>query len=95
MNSNSTGARFEILVDGKSRSWRDVQETAIEAARYLKEKHPHSDVAVRDARNGATVSVMMTPHASRHAAMILSHTSGTTKGVPCSYLTYSDWLVFS
>ena len=57
MNSNSTGAQFEILVDGKSRSWRDVQETAFEAARYLKEKNPHSDVAVRDARNGATVSM--------------------------------------
>jgi predicted Rdx family selenoprotein len=57
MNSSSTGAQFEILVDGRSRSWRDVQETAFEAARYLKEKNPHSDVTVRDARNGATVSV--------------------------------------
>ena len=40
MNSNSTGAQFEILIDGKPRSWRDVQETAFEAARYLKDKTP-------------------------------------------------------
>jgi len=36
-----------------------VQETAFEAARYLKDKNPHSDVAVCDARNGTTVSVGM------------------------------------
>jgi hypothetical protein len=28
MSSNSTGAQFEILVDGKTRSWRDGRETA-------------------------------------------------------------------
>jgi hypothetical protein len=59
MNSNSTCTQFEILVDGKTRSWRDVRETAFEAAGYLKDKNPHSDVAVRDARNGTTVSVGM------------------------------------
>jgi hypothetical protein len=59
MNSNSTGAQFEIRVDGKPRSWRDVQETALEAARYLKDENSHSGVAIRDARNGTTVSVVM------------------------------------
>ena len=59
MNSNSTGAQFEIRVDGKPRSWRDVQETAFEAARYSKDENPHSDVVIRDARNGTTVSVVM------------------------------------
>jgi hypothetical protein len=59
MNSNSTCTQFEILVDGKTRSWRDVRETAFEAAGYLKDKNPHSDVAIRDARNGTTVSVVM------------------------------------
>jgi hypothetical protein len=57
MNSNSTGAQFEISVDGKPRSWRDVQKTAFEAARYLKDEN--LTATLRDARNGTTVSVGM------------------------------------
>jgi hypothetical protein len=37
------GAQFEISVDGKPRSYRDRKAVAIEAAEYLKWKHPHSD----------------------------------------------------
>ena len=50
------GALFEIIVDGKSRSYRDKKETAIEAGKYLKGNHPNSEVIVRDARdNSSTV----------------------------------------
>jgi hypothetical protein len=31
-----TGARFEILIDGKPRSYRDTKPVALEAAEYLK-----------------------------------------------------------
>jgi hypothetical protein len=44
------GARFEILVDGKTRSYPDRREVAIEAAQFLKGGSPHVDVAVRDIR---------------------------------------------
>ena len=45
-----TGAQFEILVDGKPRSYRDTQAAA--AAQYLKSKHPHSEIAVKDMQSG-------------------------------------------
>ena len=41
------GAQFEISVDGKPRSLRDVMEVAFEAAQFLKGQNPKSDVAVR------------------------------------------------
>ena len=41
-----TGVQFEISVDGKPRSYRDRTAIAIEAAEYLKWKHPHSEVVV-------------------------------------------------
>ena len=50
------GAKFEIIVDGKPRSMRDLKETAIEAGIYLKRKQPQSEVSVRDVRdNSSTV----------------------------------------
>jgi hypothetical protein len=50
------GARFEIIVDGKPRSMRDLKETAIEAGKYLKQKQPQSEVSVRNLRgNSITV----------------------------------------
>jgi hypothetical protein len=51
MTIQTGGADFEILVDGKSRSYRDQMEVALEAAKYLKGQHPGSDVVVRDARD--------------------------------------------
>jgi hypothetical protein len=55
--SKNTGARFEIAVDGKPRSYRDVKATAVEAATYLKTKHPHGDVTVRDIEGGEPIVV--------------------------------------
>ena len=50
------GACFEIIVDGKARSMRDLKETAIEAGKYLKQKQPQSEISVRDIRdNSVTV----------------------------------------
>jgi hypothetical protein len=43
-----TGAQFEILVDGKPRSYRDTQPTAMDAADFLKSRSPHSEVAVKN-----------------------------------------------
>jgi hypothetical protein len=43
-------ANWEITIDGKPRSYRDDLEIALEAARYLKSKHPASAVAVRNYR---------------------------------------------
>ena len=42
-------ARFEISIDGVPRSHRDRKEMAIEAARWLMAKYPHSAVAVKEA----------------------------------------------
>jgi hypothetical protein len=42
------GARYEIVVDGKPRSYRDDRALAIEAGMYLKELRPTSEVIVRD-----------------------------------------------
>ena len=47
-----TGAQFEILVDGKPRSYRDTKSGAMDAAMFLKGRQPYSEVAVTSgARN--------------------------------------------
>jgi hypothetical protein len=43
-----TGARWEITIDGKPRSWRDDKAIAIGSAEYAKEKNPTAEVTVRD-----------------------------------------------
>ena len=56
MIQKNIGANFEIIVDGKPRSMRDLKEIAIEAGIYLKRKQPQSEVSVRDIRdNSSTV----------------------------------------
>jgi hypothetical protein len=51
------GAQFEITVDGKPRSYRDRKAVAIEAAEYLKRKHPNSEVVVKDLVSGKEMAV--------------------------------------
>jgi len=57
MKGNSTGARFEIAIDGTTRTYRDLRELAIEAATRLKTKSPHAEVTVRDLETGKSASV--------------------------------------
>jgi hypothetical protein len=59
---------FEILVDGKPRSYRDTKLTAMGAAQFLKGRSPHSEVSVKDLKSGeitvvahAGEAVMMAP----------------------------------
>jgi hypothetical protein len=47
MKSATSGAWFEIIVDGKPRSMRDLKESALEPGKYLKRMHPQSEVSVR------------------------------------------------
>jgi hypothetical protein len=51
MDRKDTGAHFQIILDGKPRSYRDEGQTALEAGIFLKERHPQSEVVVRDMRN--------------------------------------------
>ena len=39
-----TGAQFEIRIDGTPRSYRDRKDYAMEAARLIKSKNPHSNL---------------------------------------------------
>jgi hypothetical protein len=43
-----TGARWEVTVDGKPRTYDHDRQRAIEAAEYLKLKNPAVEVTVRD-----------------------------------------------
>jgi len=56
-----TGARYEIAVDGKPRSYRDAKVTALESAQYLKKSNPNVDVTVRDLERGETIVVKSRP----------------------------------
>ena len=51
------GANWEINVDGKPLSYRDVSEVAFIAARNIKSKRPNSVVVVRDMRNNVSTPV--------------------------------------
>ena len=54
------GAHYAIIIDGKTKSHRDLRETAIEAAKYLKGLYPHSQVEVRDLRDNSAVPLNVT-----------------------------------
>ena len=54
---NLPGAQFEILVDGKPRSYRDIKAVAIASAEFLKSRNPHSEVAVKDLQSGEVAVV--------------------------------------
>jgi len=56
-----TGARYEIAVDGKPRSYRDAKGTALESAQYLKKSNSNVDVTVRDLERGETIVVKSRP----------------------------------
>jgi hypothetical protein len=45
-----TGAQFEIRIDGTPRTYRDRKDYAMEAARLIKSKNPHSMVEVKPNR---------------------------------------------
>ena len=61
-----TGARYQITVDGQPRSNRDDKAIAIEAAEYLKYKHPHAEVTVHDLVTGDTITIKACRPAARH-----------------------------
>jgi FMN-dependent NADH-azoreductase len=51
------GAGFDILVDGKLRTYRDVRQTAIEAGIVFKRERPQSEVTVRDVRDNSVTTI--------------------------------------
>ena len=55
------GPRYEITVDGQPRSNRDDKAIAIEAAEYLKYKHPHAEVTVHDRVTGDKITIKALP----------------------------------
>ena len=56
-----TGAQFEIRIDGTPRSYRDRKDYAMEAARLIKSKNPHSMVEVKDLQSGDVTAVALRP----------------------------------
>ena len=55
-----SGARYEIAIDGKVRTYRHHEELAREAAVYLRKQNPDSEITVRDTQTG-TVTVIKHP----------------------------------
>ena len=55
------GAQFELRIDGTPRSYRDRKDYAMEAARLLKSKNPHSMVEVKDLQSGDVTAVALRP----------------------------------
>ena len=51
MNPNH-GAQYEISIDGVPRSYRDRQDIALQTARFLKSRKPHSVVKLKDLQTG-------------------------------------------
>ena len=62
MNEDCLGARFEILLDGKTQSCRDTMLTAMGAATFLKSQNPSSNVAVRDLQTDKLTVLPTTQH---------------------------------
>ena len=62
MSEDCLGARFEILLDGKTQSCRDTMLTAMGAATFLKSQNPSSKVAVRDLQTDQLTVLPTTEH---------------------------------
>jgi hypothetical protein len=56
-----TGAQFEIRIDGTPRTCGDRKDYAMEAARLIKSKNPHSMVEVKDLQSGDVTAVALRP----------------------------------
>ena len=54
-----TGVQYEIRIDGTPRSYRDRKDYAMEAARLIKSKNPHSMVEVKDLQSGDVTAVAL------------------------------------
>jgi hypothetical protein len=52
---------FEIRIDGTPRTYRDQKDYAMEAARFIKSKNPHSMVEVKDLQSGDVTAVAHRP----------------------------------
>src|SRR5882724_3777083 len=52
-----SGARFEIVIDGTPRTYRDREDYAREAALFLKAKQPHAKITVRDLQTGTVTNI--------------------------------------
>jgi hypothetical protein len=46
------GTQFEISIDGVPRTYRDRQDIALQTARFLKSRNPHSVVKLKDLQTG-------------------------------------------
>jgi hypothetical protein len=53
----SSGARYEIAVDGTPRTYRDREELALAAATLLQANLPHSEITVRDRLTGKVTNM--------------------------------------
>jgi hypothetical protein len=56
-----TGAQYKIRIDGAPRTYRDRKDYAMEAARLIKSKNPHSMVEVKDLQSGDIAAVALRP----------------------------------
>jgi hypothetical protein len=56
-----TGAQFEISIDGVPRTYRDRQDMALQTARLLKSRNPHSVVKLKDLKTGEELVVAFQP----------------------------------
>ena len=45
-------AQYQISVDGVPRTYRDRQDIALQAARFLKSRNPNSTVTLKDLKTG-------------------------------------------
>jgi hypothetical protein len=55
-----SGARYEIAIDGTTRTHRDREDIAHEAATRLKQINPNSEITLRDLQTD-TVTVIKHP----------------------------------
>ena len=55
------GTKYEISVDGVPRTYRDRQDIALQTARFLKSRNPHSVVKLKDLQTGEETVVAFKP----------------------------------
>ena len=67
----ATGARYEMAIDGKARTHRDIKAVAIECAEYLKIRSLNSEVTVRDLDGGEMITIKSSAPYDRKLPVIM------------------------
>src|SRR3954463_15368785 len=73
---DNPGAQYQISIDGVPRTYRDRQDIALQTARFLKSRNPHSVVKLKDLQTGEETVVAFKSGSLRPTSLAANTSAG-------------------